>query len=146
MMTARHSVDIAASPDAVFDFMLDARHAAEWRELITRMEWLDGGPGAGAPLRLHFWSDGREQVQDGVLAEYDRPHRYVIENHNSGFLARFTNTVEAHETGARVTVTMNVTGDSLWGTLLVPLLRGKHRARLERTLQRLKIAAERKRD
>ena len=48
MRTAQCSIEIQRTPQPLHEFMLDLRHAPEWGELSSGMEWIDGGPHAGA--------------------------------------------------------------------------------------------------
>ena len=143
MRTVDATLDIACAPEELFDFMLDAQHATEWRDLITRMDWLDGGPVKGARARLIFWSEGRERIQELTLVECDRPRRYRFENHSDGFRSTWTNTIVPTASGSRLTCTVDVVGDTIWGTLLLPFMRKRHRQRSESVFGKLKVAAER---
>lgn len=146
MRTAQCSLEIGQSPQALHEFMLDLRHVPEWGELVSRMEWIDGGPRPGARIRLHFWLEGRERMQEATLAELDPGRRHVTVNDSEpGFHCVFTYDLEPTTNGTRVTISGDVTGRTLAQKLVVPLMRKRHRTRFTRTLERLKVAAEKER-
>ena len=146
MRTAECSLEIRRPPQALHEFMLDLRYAPEWGELISRMEWIAGGPHAGAKIRLHFWLEGREQTQEATLAEWEPGRRHVMVNDSDpGYHCAFSYNLEPMSGGTQVTITADVTGNTLAHRLLLPLIRKRHRVRFTRTLGRLKIAAEKER-
>ena len=143
MRTAQCSLDIHRTPEDLHAFMLDLRNAPQWGELIHRMEWIDGGPHAGARIRLHFWLEGREQVQEATLAEWEPGRRHVtINDSEPGYHCAFSYDLAPISTGTRVTISSHVTGRTLAHRLLLPMFRKRHRLRFTRALERLKAAAE----
>ena len=144
MRTVESSIDIAVTPATLFDFMLSAEHATEWRDRISRMEWLEP-PRVGARARLYFWAEGRERMQELTLIEHERPHGYTFEHHGEGFRSVLKNVIVPAGDGSQLTCTVDVTGDTIWGSMLLPMLKRRQRRRTDDVFAKLKTAVEKRR-
>jgi hypothetical protein len=63
----------------------------------------------------------------------------------AGYRSVWTNVIEPRGLASSVTASVDVTADSIWSRMLLPMLRRRLRTRLPGTLHRLKAAAERAR-
>lgn len=79
-MTAviENSVEIARSPEDVFDYLSDQGHEVEWNPDCLRMDKLTDGPvGVGTRFRAK-WKQGPELVTE--CTRYERPRTWTYEN------------------------------------------------------------------
>jgi uncharacterized protein YndB with AHSA1/START domain len=70
-----HTFVVAASPEAVFDFMTDPGNLAKWQTTKTRVEPLSDGPPRKG-YRVREWTKpprGREFEQVVEFAVFERP-------------------------------------------------------------------------
>ena len=71
---------VAASPEAVFDYMTNPANLAQWQTSKTYVEQLtDGPPGLGTRVRERTKPPaGREFEQVVEFTEFDRPSRFHV--------------------------------------------------------------------
>lgn len=80
---------IAATPEAVFDYLADLGNLAEWQPSVESVERTADGPiGAGSRAQVVQNVMGRRITAPLVITEYERPHRLGIESKVSGIEAR----------------------------------------------------------
>jgi uncharacterized protein YndB with AHSA1/START domain len=83
-MRFEQTVEIAAPPEAVFDYMTNPANLREWQTSKTRVEPLtDGPPRQG--FRVREWTKppaGKEFMQVVEFSEFERPgrlHTHIVE-------------------------------------------------------------------
>lgn len=112
-MTQKVSRDIAASPEAVWDVVSDITRIGDWSPECYRCEW-DAGqvPGSGATFTGHNRFGDKEWSNQSTIVEWVRPERVTwevrltgrtAELFGGGVATRWGFTIEAIETGARLT-------------------------------------------
>ena len=146
------TMDIGASPEALYDLVSDVRRMGEWSPECQRCVWLDGatGPAVGARFKgsnahgMARWST-KPKV---VAAEPGREFAFVI-GHLGRDMTKWSYRFEPTSNGTLVTETFEMLADMPWYFALSDrfLMGVKDRhADLEKnmteTLQRLKSAAE----
>lgn len=149
--TARASIEIAATPEAVYDLVADVARMGEWSPEATGA--------VGAPEQAaagdHFWGLNRKGVWRWftrcTVREAQRGQRFVFDvDFPPVPVSRWSYEFAATPAGCRVTETWQdrrvgrVAAPIKWiGGVLIPGPRAKHNQRnIELTLQRLKAAAE----
>jgi uncharacterized protein YndB with AHSA1/START domain len=77
MLRVEETFTVARSPEAVFDYLTDPAHLAEWQTAKTSVEPMTGGPmRAGSRIRERTKPPmGKEFEQVVEFTEFDRPHR-----------------------------------------------------------------------
>jgi uncharacterized protein YndB with AHSA1/START domain len=96
---------VAASPEAVFDYMTDPANLAQWQTSKTYVEQLtDGPPGLGTRVRERTKPPaGREFEQVVEFTEFDRPSRFHVHIVDGPYPVDGTWTFAADGTGTSVT-------------------------------------------
>ena len=71
---------VAASPEAVFDYMTNPANLAQWQTSKTSVEQLtDGPPGLGTRVRERTKPPGAREFEQLVeFTEFDRPARFHV--------------------------------------------------------------------
>jgi uncharacterized protein YndB with AHSA1/START domain len=71
---------VAASPEAVFDYMTNPDNLAQWQTSKTSVEQLtDGPPGLGTRVRERTKPPGAKEFEQVVeFTEFDRPSRFHV--------------------------------------------------------------------
>ena len=78
---------IAASPEAAFDAMADARNEPQWNSQVSRSELLSGEPiGDGS----RFETVNRGQSYQATITTYERPNRLAFDVTGKGMDIRAT--------------------------------------------------------
>ena len=142
MIEAEHQTQIAASPEAVFDFFADLRNEPTWNKGHVRDVRMTSPPpiGLGTTFEGHHLGFGKTTWR---LVEYERPRHLVI----VGFAGKspycYIGDVEPVEGGALFCGRIEWDPKGAWrllGPLLGPLLR--FRARI--SFNNFRVALERK--
>jgi uncharacterized protein YndB with AHSA1/START domain len=149
--TARASIEIAASPQAVYDLVTDVTRMGEWSPEAT------GARGASAALRAgdRFWGLNRRGAARWftrcTVRQAEPGRRFVFDvDFPPAPVSRWTYEFEPTADGCRVTETwedrrFGPLGPAVRavGNVLIPGPRAAHNQRnIETTLARLKAAAE----
>lgn len=139
-VTVRGTVD--ATPEQVFDFLLDNRNDPRWCPMATEVELVEGQPGVGAVYRyLQAQGPGRPPVPAWMRTTVaDRPRRLEWDNADRGMPYHAVIELTAQGSGTRVTHTNRVALPSgvqqaLWWTIASVVLRVQQR-QLRRELDR----------
>jgi polyketide cyclase/dehydrase/lipid transport protein len=142
MRTFTYVEHIDRSPEAVFAFMMDFSQASRWRNLVRRIEFVDGGPPReGAQVRVTFDLQGRTRDVISTMWAYAPPRRVGYRNTESGITGTFEYTLEPRDRGTMVTFSADVRPHGLmW--IVFPFLLRQHRARYRDQLANLKRAIE----
>jgi hypothetical protein len=79
MPTYSHSLDVDASPDAVYAIIDDTDRTPEWLDRCTRIDNLEDGPNrVGTPLRYHYRDGRRTGTMDGRIVTHDAGRRFAM--------------------------------------------------------------------
>ena len=137
--TIEAQVDIARSPEDVFDYCSDHRHEPEWNPMMRQIEKVTDGPvGVGTQYETKF-AKGPPMVMECV--EYERPTRWSTIGRSAAMKADGGGTVVPAAGGAHLTMWMGI---KLQGVLRLatPFLRHRLRTDFERDMARIKVILE----
>ncbi|OBF57952.1 hypothetical protein A5787_24235 [Mycobacterium sp. 852002-50816_SCH5313054-b] len=152
MPTARRghsSIEVAASPEALYDLIADVTRMGEWSPECYRCEWLDGAIAAAPGVRFRGYNRlGRMRWQrTAVIDMADRGREFGFATVNDRALreeTRWRYTMEPSASGTLLTESFEFLWCSVANRLaeaLVPRGRQVNRG-IEETLRRIKRAAE----
>jgi uncharacterized protein YndB with AHSA1/START domain len=98
----RKSIDIAVSPEKVFDYATDPAAEPDWITFVKEVEITSGdGKSEGTTDRVVFKLGPRAQILDAVWTEYDPPRSFVRKT-TSGLQMESRMTFEPGGDGAHV--------------------------------------------
>ena len=140
MIEVEHTLEIARSPEDVFDYLADVTRLPEWQESAESVE-VDGALGEGSRFREVRSFMGRRASSTLEVTEYERPRRFSL--HVVEGPVKYAVEHALEDAGGRTRVTFVGRGD----TDRVPrLMRGTVRRMVERQfvkdLEALKRALE----
>lgn len=120
------TVEVAASPEAAFDFVADFSRAQEWDPGIPSARRLDDGPiGPGSRFELRSRFGSTEQLITYEITAYDRPHDVTFGGDGKNFRGTDTISFDPLETGGtRVTYVADL-GLKGVAALALPFIRGR---------------------
>lgn len=149
--TATSTIEIAATPERVYDLVVDVARMGEWSPEATGTI---GSPGTVQPGD-HFWGLNRKGVWRWftrcTVLEAQRGKRFVFDvDFPPSPVSRWTYDFRATDTGCEVTETWDdrrsgpLAAPIKWvGGIMIPGPRASHNQRnIESTLRALKAAAE----
>lgn len=143
MHLAKHAIWIDKPREAVFDFFVDFSQAARWRQYVQSMTLVSDPPlRAGSRVRTTLdLMGGRHTVDLEVLA-LERPSLWRHRTFETDFHGYIEYRFEADTSGTRVTMTMDVQPNGLYGWLALPIMRLERVKPYKEQLPRLKRALE----
>ncbi|GAA4002037.1 SRPBCC family protein [Allokutzneria multivorans] len=143
------SVDISASPEAVYGLVSDVARQSRFVAESTDARWLSSARGVGARFRagnrnglFRWWT-----TAEVVLAEPGRCFAYRVRSFGS-LVAEWRYDIEESDLGCRVTESTRDLRNRLFRAVIAPVGTGvvdresHNRANIEKTLVRLKELAE----
>ena len=131
-------VDVAASPEAVSDVLLDIEAAPLWTSGLERMELVDGVPGlVGCRGIAHYVEGGRRYQVEDLLIEAVPGDRFKSRIRGGGLRATVETRLEPVAGGTRVTVRWSGRGNNPITWVMLPLLRRKIAERCRADLEAL---------
>jgi hypothetical protein len=134
-----NSVDVRSSQEEVFDYCTDLAREHEWNPKLRRAKKLTVDPiGSGTRFQAEFLK-GDEMLIEYV--GYDRPRTWESVGRSRRLEARTYGHVAAIESGARLTMRMELRPRGLPRFLLPLIARYMHRQR-ERNLASIKAQLE----
>lgn len=143
-----HSVEIEASPDAVWALVSDVTRTPEWSPVVRRIEWLDGGDRArpGARFKGHNRFNGFRWSRECEVSEAEpgRVFAFSTFGKQGEEQTRWRYAIEPEADGSRVTLAYEIVTTPRWVRFLRKLPGGKStnerqaRQNLEESLQRLR--------
>jgi uncharacterized protein YndB with AHSA1/START domain len=77
VIEVEHTLEIARSPEEVFDYLADVARLPEWQESAESVE-VDGDLGEGSRFREVRSFMGRRATSTLEVTEYDRPRRFSL--------------------------------------------------------------------
>ena len=116
------SIDIAASPEVVFDTAVDLSNWPEVIDDILSIEILTNGPvGVGTVFRETRTMFGKEATEEMTFESIERPHGYVLTAHSCGNHYVTTSRIEPIATGTRLHVEFKSRPEKLLAWLFIPM-------------------------
>jgi hypothetical protein len=138
MATFETGIEIARSPEQVFDFMSDLRSERSWNPALESIEMITDGPvGVGTRYKAK-WNRSPEVIVE--CTRYDRPHGWT--NINSGPLEiESVFTLTPTRSGTNVTNQFTVRPHGLT-TLFFPIIVSAMRRQFRTNMMELKRVIE----
>jgi uncharacterized protein YndB with AHSA1/START domain len=110
------SVDIAASPQKVWDVMYRVEQWPTWSASTTSVEPIGGAPGFSIGSKARIWQP-RLPVMIWEVTELDPGHGFIWQTRSGGTVTRAEHWITATDGGSHVVLRVQITG------LLEPILR-----------------------
>jgi uncharacterized protein YndB with AHSA1/START domain len=136
------TVEIARSPEEIFDYVGDLGRHGEWQEQIVSVRVETEGP-----TRVGSRATDKRQVPGGPreftyeMTEYERPRKASFRGLNGPVRPFGTMTIEPTDHGSRVTLHLDFEGHGI-GKLIAPLARRDARKHVPRDQALLKARLE----
>jgi hypothetical protein len=141
MTVLSNSIEIGATPEAVFDYASDMTNELEWNPKIVSMERLDHGPvTVGSRYRAEWPGSGPAMVE---VTAVERPHRWTSFSRGRGLDIAFEGRVAPAGSGSRLTVMMDLRPRGVM-KVAAPLLARAMQRTEARNLPALRDAIERR--
>jgi hypothetical protein len=141
-VTVENAVEIARSPEDVFDYLTDVTNEAEWNPRTRHVEKLTPGP-VGPSTRFGAeWIKGNPTIIEYV--RFERPTAWASIARSRRLDARGEGRISPTACGCRVVVRTQLRPKGLLAVLL-PLLRRTMHQREDRNLASVKAILERPR-
>jgi hypothetical protein len=134
-----NTVEIARSPEDVFDYCTDLTREPEWNPKAKRVEKITAGPiGRGTQFNAEFLKGDPMTIE---LVRFERPTAWEAAGHSARLDAKTEGRVTATEDGARLNIRMELRPR---GTLrlLLPIIGRYMHHQEERNLSSIKAALE----
>src|SRR5690348_13345979 len=131
MRSFRFSQHIDRSPEEVFAFMMDFSNASRWRNMVRRMEVVNGGPvHEGSKVLLTMDVMGKAIQVEAEVWRYQPPRSFGMRNTRQGVTGVFEYLLQPDATGTTVTFTSDIRPHGLmWLTMPLLLLSNRNRYR-----------------
>jgi hypothetical protein len=118
-----HTIWIAKSPDAVFDFFADFAMAPRWRRFVSAMRLTSPPPlGVGSLVSVTMELAGSTHDFTLTVLTFDRPRVWRHRMDDPHYDGSIEYTFAPDGSGTRVTMTMSVTPTGVYGWLGLPLV------------------------
>jgi hypothetical protein len=141
--TIEVTTDIAASPMAVTDALLDIELAPRWTSGLERLELVEGEAGQpGCVGRAHYVERGRRSILEDRLVEAIPGRYFRSELTGEGLKATVETELVEIPGGTRMTIRWSGTGTNPLSRVLLPLLKSRLRTRSRQDLESLKRLIE----
>ncbi|WP_069773268.1 MULTISPECIES: SRPBCC family protein [unclassified Streptomyces] len=124
MSDFHESIDVDATPDDVWAYVIDPSHLPEWQASAVSAEPLDPGPaGVGSRVRVTRHVGNREMPMTMEYTEYDPPHAWALQGVDGPVRGHFHGEILPIDEGRRSRVIMDLDFEGKgMGKLLVPLV------------------------
>jgi len=143
MQWAEHSIEIAATPEEVFDAITDYETFPGWQSAVIATEVTEHEPGSGLGGVVAYEVDGKiRTIRYTLRYHYDRPEKIswdFLEGHG---INRMDGGYELRDSGGGTSATYRV-GIDVSG-IPGPILKRAHKATIKKANQDLKAEAERR--
>ncbi len=143
MPTIEESTDIAASPSAVSDVLLDIDAAPLWTSGLERLEPVEGIAGEpGCLAHAHYVEGSRRYVAEDRLIEAVPAQHFKSEIRGGGTRATVETRLNEIPSGTRVTIRWVGKGTNPITKLILPFLRWQVSKRTREDMQALRDLVE----
>ena len=133
------TVEVPASPEAVFPWMLDTDKVPRWQSGVQRYEPVRPGPlQVGSGIHEDLTVSGYALQLELEVVRLEPPQRAELRFQGSGFRAVNHYTVAPAPGGARVTWAIEGDATSFKARLIVPMVQAKLQEKLDGDLRRLR--------
>jgi carbon monoxide dehydrogenase subunit G len=137
------TVTVAAPPETVFPWLLEADKVPQWMTGLEVYEPLAPGPlQVGSRIRQHLAVSGQQLKFELEIVELAPPARAVLRFEGSGFKAANEYAVAAAPGGAAVTWVISGDTTSFKAKLIAPMVQAKLQEKLDGDLARLRALLE----
>ncbi|GGS01727.1 hypothetical protein GCM10010269_45790 [Streptomyces humidus] len=118
------SIDVDATPDDVWAYVIDPSHLPEWQASAVSAEAVDPGPpDVGSRVRVTRHVGSREMPMTMEYTEYDPPHAWSLQGIDGPVRGRFHGEILPIDEGRRSRVIMDLDFEGKgMGRILVPLV------------------------
>jgi hypothetical protein len=143
LTTYKSTIDVNASPEAVFAYVSDLSRHHEWAAQPLVIETSAAGPpAAGTKARSKAHQFGRDNANELVVTEIDPPRRFAFEAF--GREGRFIHSFDLRpvDGGTRLTKTFDVLEVNFFIRMLMPVFAVLAPRSLTRDLSRIKSRLE----
>ena len=122
MGTIKLSIDIDASPEAVFDVVADIENSAERLEDVRKIEMLTEGPvDVGTKWRETRFVMKKESIEEMEITEFARPTHYSVYCDSCGYDVEWTMRVDPRGDNSTLTLDMTSKPRTFVGKLMSPI-------------------------
>ncbi len=143
MQLFTHTIWIAKSREAVFDYFIDFDQAPRWRSYVRTMAPADAGPlHAGSKVHVVMDVGGDPYEFDLEVLTFERPSLWRHRTNETDFLGAIEYRFESEAQGTRVTMSCHVRPVGWYGWLGMPLLWLRRGKSYREQLPQLKRAME----
>ncbi|MER6785018.1 SRPBCC family protein [Streptomyces sp. NPDC000658] len=124
MSDFHESIDVDATPDDVWAYVIDPSHLPEWQASAVSAEQLDPGPTAvGSRVRVTRHVGSREMPMTMEYTEYDPPRAWTLQGVDGPVRGHFHGEILPIDEGRRSRVIMDLDFEGKgMGKVLVPLV------------------------
>lgn len=139
MKRVEGSARIPAPPSAVFDYLSDLDHLADWQSGVVRAERVDDGPmRVGSSARVARELMGQRLEVPLIVSDYEPPHRLGITSEVSGVKAAAMLDLQPADDGAATDLgfAMEIRG-SLITAFMEPMIASAAKGDIEASLAKL---------
>lgn len=141
-VTVENTVEIARSPEDVFDYLTDITNEVEWNPRTRHVEKLTTGPiGPGTRFGAE-WIKGNPTIVEYI--RFERPTAWASIARSRRLDAKGRGRISPTERGSRLTVTTELRPKGMLA-LLLPVMRRTMHEREQRNLESVKAILERQR-
>lgn len=145
MPTIDETTNIAATPSAVSDVLLDIDAAPLWNAGLERLELVNGVAGEpGCVGNAHYIKGSRRYVLQDRLIEAEPGQYFKSEIRGGGMRAVIETRLDEIPSGTRVTIRWVGTGTNPITKLMLPILKSQVSKRTREDLRALRDLVERR--
>jgi carbon monoxide dehydrogenase subunit G len=138
-LRAESTVEVAASPDTVFPWLLEEEKVRRWQSGLERYERADDGPlRPGSRIHENLSISGYSLALELEVVALDPPRTADLRFEGSGFKARSEYRIAPAGGGARVTWAIEGDATSFKGRLISSMVQAKLQEKLDGDLARLR--------
>jgi uncharacterized protein YndB with AHSA1/START domain len=143
MHRVEHAVEIDASPDAVFPYLVDGERRLRWMGALRETEQLtEGPPAVGSRWRDVFEELGQRIELEAKVTAYEPPRRLVVKLSSSAADAETEQRLDAAEGRTRLTAVIETEYKSFTARLAAGIVTHHTQRQLEADLAALKGLVE----
>ena len=144
MRSETETIEIAAPPTVVFDYLTDQATLSDWLPGLIRSEVVGGGPvQTGSKLAQIREQGGRRMEGEATVITHDRPSMHAVQVNIMGITTSFAFQLTASKFGTNVVLRSTYSGSGI-KVLFEGLIAAMCRECNKKTVAALKAAVEQK--